>query len=304
VHFLDRRALFPHSIKSSPFRFTEEEDIQEKFQDLGKKDDKSAKPVDNVGPSEATTFPADLFIGESGDNNYGYIAQDLNVPDGGSGIARGILLLDHKINHPRLVWERLTDASGGSTAPPPTRMRLASVIRCFKVNGHDLWTTLSAAINADGTALSAVFSERPPQSPGKVHLKTVLWQFEVPEKSRVALKDWRESFYPGNASLPPKRPAIPSIEPAEEAMNWTTASEVRPKEKDVFVDEDSIFANSKNLVAFHTSGHLLTPSGIIALSTGLLQANPWDAISRHIRFEATVVPGGERVSHYETSSEA
>jgi hypothetical protein len=303
VHFLDLRTLFPHSVKSSPFRFSQLDDnIQEKFQDLGKtKDKKPEKGIDNVSPSDqATSFPAKFCFGESGENNYGYITQDLNVPDGENGIARGILLLDRTVNHPRLVWERLADSSDCSTATPPTRLRLASVVRCFKLGGHNLWTTLSASLSADGTALAAVFSERL-HNAGKVHLKTVLWQFEVTEERRVALKNWSNSFHSGKVSNLPRRPAIPSAEPAEKAMNWTTACEMQPKKVDVLVDKNGIFANSKSLVAFHTSGHLLTPSGIIATSTHLLGLNPWDEISQHIQFEATVVPRGERVSYCEMS---
>lgn len=304
VHYLDRRILFPNSVKSSPLRFHQADDIQERFQDLGEDENlKHLEDVDEIDPSPPDTdFPAKLFLGELGYNSYGYIAQDLNLPD-----QSGLLLVDRTLNHPRLVWERLPGSSDLSQTGARQGVRLASVSRCSKLYGHNLWTTLSAALSPDGTALAAVFAEPHPDDATLKHLKVVLWQFEVTGEDGRALQYWRNFLHSGKVSAPPQRPAIPSTAPVyQTTMTWATAYELQPKEGDLLADVDGIFANSKNLVAFHDSGYLVTPGDIFKTSVRLPVSNPWKEVGRYIKLEATVVPGAEAVSPYEnfvTSSE-
>ena len=298
MHYLDHRVLFTTSVNYYPSLFHQAKHIQERFQDLGK--DENLRPpedVDDSYPSPPdTNFPANLFLGELGYNSYGYITQDLNLPD-----QNGILLIDRTLNHPRLVWERLPSSSYHSQTGARQGVRLASVYRCSKLYGHNLWTTLSATLSPDGTALAAVFAEPHPDDASLKHFKVVLWQFEVTREDGRALQYWRNFLHSGKGSTPPQRPAIPSTAPVYQAtMNWATAYELQLNESDMLADVNGIFANSKNLVAFHDSGYLVTPGDIFNTSVRLPVSNPWKEVGRHIKLEATVVPGAEAVSPYES----
>jgi len=225
------------------------------------------------------------------------MAQDLNLPD----VENGVLLIDRTLNHPRLVWERLTGSNDLSQTGPRQRVRLASVCHCSKLYNHNLWSTMSATLSPDGTTLAAVFAESHPDDLSLKHFKIVFWQFEITGEHGRALQYWRDFLHSGKVSTPPQRPAIPSTAPVyETTMNWATACELQPKGGDVLADVNGIFANSKNLVAFHDSGYLVTPGGIFNTSVRLPVSNPWEEVERHIKFEATVVPGAEAVSPYES----
>ncbi|KAG8797402.1 hypothetical protein FRC17_007746, partial [Serendipita sp. 399] len=282
VHYLDSEVLFPLSIARNPSFLPSASLRQEIFQDLDAHlalfQPKAKVDLSSIGSD--LSFPTGLFLGETGDNGYGFIAQDYNPVLG----EYGIFLVDRKVNHPRLLWLPLADQRGLRLEASPRRRELNSVYHSDKMGGHNLWTTLSATLRADGTALAAIFSEPPPRTPDSpgatLHFKVILWEFK---HERVGVT------------------ATPSSA-AYTSDSWTSVAEIRLPEE-IIVPEQSIFSQSSSLVAFHGERFLLTPAGIFDYrNRRVLHHNPWEEIKKVIKLEATVVPGGLKIAGFTSSS--
>ncbi|KAH9208331.1 hypothetical protein DL95DRAFT_414882 [Leptodontidium sp. 2 PMI_412] len=139
-----------------------------------------------------------MLSGEGSDNLYGFISRDCNIPPKeGHASHEGIFLIDHRVNHPRLMWERLP-SDDTKAIDKPHNKRLASQKPCGKTTSHNLWTTLAATLHRDGTQLAAIFGEDilgGKDKPPTINLRIVVWKFRgVTDDQDFEISHWRKKL--------------------------------------------------------------------------------------------------------------
>ncbi|KAF2676314.1 hypothetical protein K458DRAFT_183124 [Lentithecium fluviatile CBS 122367] len=195
IHFLDSQALFP--------RLTDTENYVQLHRDVLAVLDWDPKtkeqPNNYPGTSSADDYlrvgtlrlPSKGFPYGEADEAYGFVGLDRNKLGG-----RGILLVDHRVNDPRLLWYCIKPEKPVGVTDPRNNKEIAHLEskteRPKKVDGHMLWLTLSGAVDFSGSTMTAVFAETVPKSTSaeaRVRLKPVLWRFHAEDDNK--LKQWK-----------------------------------------------------------------------------------------------------------------
>lgn len=181
VHFLDVGRLLPRTSRHFP---PTEGDVLHPLEEDAASTKEESWHLDATGSIPHLALARKLPEGEDGENMIGYLSLDRN-----DEANRGLLSIDLKCNHPRLVWEQIifgphggtgerqvgNDGSGNSKAKN-RRLRLSSVIPLTRSKAHSQFTALSAALSEDGNKLAAVYREEVDSK--TIKLRVILWTFK------------------------------------------------------------------------------------------------------------------------------